>query len=65
MRRITWLSTLRSAWCIIVLEGGHIIENGTYDELITQNGFFTELVARQRLDVEEGKTDTPGQTVEA
>ena len=53
------LSTIKQCDRIIVLEGGHIIEDGTYDELIAQNGFFTELVARQRLDVEEGKTDTP------
>ncbi len=44
------LSTIRHCDRIIVLEGGHIVEDGTYDELIAQNGFFAELVARQRLD---------------
>jgi ABC-type multidrug transport system fused ATPase/permease subunit len=34
-----------------VLDKGHIMEDGTYDELIAKNGFFAELVARQRLDV--------------
>ena len=34
----------------MVLDKGHIIEDGNYDELIAQNGFFAELVARQRLD---------------
>ena len=32
------------------------MEDGTYDELIAKNGFFAELVARQRLDT--GNTDT-------
>ena len=44
------LSTIRQCDRIIVLEGGHIVEDGSYDELIAQNGFFTELVSRQRLD---------------
>lgn len=35
---------------ILVLEGGGIIEDGTYDELIEKNGFFAELVRKQRLD---------------
>jgi ABC-type multidrug transport system fused ATPase/permease subunit len=33
-----------------VLDKGKIIEDGTYEDLIAQNGFFAELVARQRLD---------------
>ena len=44
------LSTIRNADRIIVLEGGKIIEDGTYEELIENNGFFAELVDRQRLD---------------
>ena len=43
------LSTVRNADCILVIDGGHIIEDGTYDELIEKNGFFAELVARQQL----------------
>ena len=35
---------------ILVLDHGRIVEDGTYDELIAANGFFAELVARQRLD---------------
>jgi len=45
------LSTIRQCDRIIVLDGGHIIEDGTYDELIANNGFFAELVERQRVDV--------------
>ena len=36
---------------ILVLDGGRILEDGTYDQLIEKNGFFAELVERQRLDV--------------
>ena len=45
------LSTIRNCDRILVLDGGKILEDGTYDELIEKNGFFAELVARQRLDV--------------
>jgi ATP-binding cassette subfamily B protein len=44
------LSTIRNCDRILVLDKGKIIEDGTYDELIAKNGFFAELVARQRLD---------------
>ena len=44
------LSTIRHCDRILVLDGGRIIEDGTYDELIEKNGFFAELVERQRLD---------------
>ena len=47
------LSTVRHCDRIIVLDGGKIIEDGTYEELIAKNGFFADLVARQRLDNEE------------
>ena len=44
------LSTIRQCDRIIVLDKGKIIEDGTYDELLAEGGFFAELVARQRLD---------------
>lgn len=44
------LSTIRQCDRIIVLEHGKIVEDGSYEELIGQNGVFAELVARQRLD---------------
>ena len=43
------LSTIRQCDRILVLDGGKIIEDGTYEELIEKNGFFAELVERQRL----------------
>ena len=45
------LSTIKDCDRIIVLDGGKIIEDGTYDELLAKDGFFTELVERQRVDV--------------
>ena len=44
------LSTIKQCDRIIVLDHGKIIEDGKYDELIANNGFFAELVARQQLD---------------
>lgn len=51
------LSTIKQCDRIIVLDKGKIIEDGTYDELIDNGGFFAELVARQRLD-DTAKTGT-------
>ena len=44
------LSTIKQCDRIIVLEKGKIIEDGNYEELIAKNGYFAELIARQRLD---------------
>ena len=44
------LSTVRHCDRILVVDGGHIAEEGTYEELITKDGIFAELVERQRLD---------------
>ncbi len=45
------LSTIKQCDRIIVLDKGHIVEDGTYDELINKNGFFAELIKRQRVDI--------------
>jgi len=47
------LSTIRHCDRILVLDGGRIIEDGNYEELIAKNGFFADLVERQRLDLPE------------
>ena len=44
------LSTIRNCNRIIVLDKGKIIEDGTYDDLIKKDGFFAELVNRQRIN---------------
>ena len=44
------VASVKDADRILVLDKGHIVEDGTYDELIEKNGFFARLVERQRLD---------------
>ncbi len=44
------LSTIRECDRIIVLDAGRVVEDGNFDELIQKDGYFAELVARQRLD---------------
>ena len=39
------LSTIRHCDRILVIDGGKIAEDGTYEELIAKNGIFAELVA--------------------
>ncbi|MCR5402318.1 MAG: NHLP bacteriocin export ABC transporter permease/ATPase subunit [Butyrivibrio sp.] len=46
------LSTIKNCNRIIVMDGGRIIEDGTYDELIKKEGYFAELVERQKLETE-------------
>lgn len=43
------LSTVRHADEIIVLRAGEIVERGTHDQLITQNGFYKRLVDMQEV----------------
>ena len=44
------LSTVRHCDRILVVDGGRIAEEGSYDELLAKDGLFTELVKRQMLD---------------
>ena len=44
------LSTIKHCDRILVLDGGKIVEDGKYEELIEKDGLFAELVARQRID---------------
>ena len=47
------LSTIRACDRIIVLDGGRIAENGTFDELLARHGLFYELASRQLLETTE------------
>ncbi len=41
------LSTIRDADCILVMNHGDIVEQGTHDELLAQNGFYANLYNSQ------------------
>lgn len=41
------LSTIRNADVILVMKDGDIIEQGNHDDLIAQNGFYSELYNSQ------------------
>ena len=41
------LSTIRSADHILVLDGGHVVEQGTHDSLMAANGFYRKLYEAQ------------------
>jgi ATP-binding cassette subfamily B multidrug efflux pump len=46
------VSTVRNADRIAVLHGGRIVELGTHEELITRNGYYTDLYNKQLLEEE-------------
>ena len=41
------LSTIQSADVILVMNAGHIVEQGTHQELLDQDGFYASLYASQ------------------
>ncbi|KOP26785.1 cation tolerance protein CutA [Hapalosiphon sp. MRB220] len=43
------LSTIRNAHRIYVLQGGRVVQQGSFDELAKQQGLFAQLMARQML----------------
>ncbi len=46
------VSTVRNADAIAVLHQGRIVEQGTHDELIARNGYYTNLYNKQLLEEE-------------
>jgi ATP-binding cassette subfamily B protein len=51
------LATIRNANRILVFEGGHIIETGSFDELMRLGGHFAELARSQFMATETAKQD--------
>ena len=41
------LSTIRNADCIFAIDRGHLVESGTYEELMQKDGYFAKLAKRQ------------------
>lgn len=49
------ISTVKDADHIVVLDDGAIVESGTHDELVFQNGIYADLYNRQLLEEELGR----------
>lgn len=49
------LSTIQNADVILVMKEGRIIEQGSHESLLAQNGFYAELYASQFAGTESGK----------
>lgn len=45
------LSTIRESDCILVMKSGHIVEQGTHDELMSNKGFYYELINSRQASV--------------
>jgi subfamily B ATP-binding cassette protein MsbA len=44
------LSTIQNADLIVVMQKGEIVEQGTHDELLSQNGMYSKLVMMQSFE---------------
>ncbi len=48
------VSTLSVADWIIVIEGGRVVQSGTHEELLSREGFYSEIHALQRIEQRVG-----------
>ncbi|QXE38124.1 ABC transporter ATP-binding protein/permease [Streptomyces sp. GMY02] len=58
------LSTVRDADQIVVLDAGRVVEQGTHDELLQQDGRYAALVRRDSLPGHTDNDSLPGHTDE-
>ncbi|MBK9923756.1 MAG: thiol reductant ABC exporter subunit CydD [Anaerolineales bacterium] len=58
------ISTIFKADTIIVLEGGRIIEQGTHDKLIKQNGMYAEMVKTYQVERHESNVESQTSNIE-
>ena len=50
------LSTIREADVILVMQDGHIVEQGTHDQLLARDGFYARLYNSQFEQAERPAT---------
>lgn len=53
------LSTIREADVILVMRDGHIVEQGTHEELLSKNGFYAALYNSQFAKAEKNRGSSP------
>ncbi len=51
------LSTIRDADRIVVLDSGHLVEQGVHQDLLEHNGLYAQLVATQLVGAASGPSE--------
>ena len=54
------LSTIREADIILVMDRGHIVESGSHDQLLKQDGYYAKLWGSQFEDVYKRQVHSTG-----
>ena len=55
------ISTVQHADLVLVMEGGRVVEMGTHEDLLAEDGFYAELYRMQQLEAEAEKTSGGGE----